>query len=205
MATVYDVVFNPSIIERAEADSAFKDLLVELALQSVEDKETLALDRAVKKHKQPLSYVADVPEPNPQAQVTADPMELLTKLKSDQLEGDSLLGTEVPNVELPFGPLQAPKKNLIQEVVTPLLEPEHTVSIEERHLKVTVVLPDVKGVSDIDLDVTPSMLELTVEGRFLLCLTLPKQVDVDSAKAKFKKKKTPSKNYLMLTLEINDS
>eukprot|EP00051_Salpingoeca_urceolata_P011887 m.147821 g.147821 ORF g.147821 m.147821 type:complete len:424 (-) comp17297_c0_seq1:70-1341(-) len=92
-------------------------------------------------------------------------------------------------------------KGLIEEIVR---TPEHRVAVlpggsePAATVMVTVELPGVASAQDVDVDVTPESLELTVPGLYHLSLTLPHTVDDDAVSAKFVKRR----QRLTLTMQV---
>jgi hypothetical protein len=117
--------------------------------------------------------------------------------------GDAVVGSKSSHAEQPK------KSVVIEELASTVSEqgtdgdaivPTHSCVYDEagRALAVTVDLPGVGSVNQIVLDVEPRRLSLTAEGGYALELNLPKAVDVDSVRAKFRKKR----QQLQLTLSV---
>ncbi len=236
--TLHEAIFHPTVLDRAVRDDEFRDALLVLALDCVEEKHStpdapLRLSRSFRFDSQPFQPTSPASGPAVDGETPAgkapprtpsdgtapisddmmrDTLTALLRGKAPvQDESPAQLGRDLvipgltpaaPTAGLgtssardssdggsstPAASLLRPP--LIEEVdVRPRghVEPEHTLIASENALTLTVSLPDVRRLEELELDISESLVTLHTD-RFALVVALPSRIDHEAARAKLSK------------------
>ncbi|XP_070548593.1 PIH1 domain-containing protein 2-like [Ptychodera flava] len=201
--------FHPSVLEECCKNSVHKDMLINLALDYVENfcdikvsrQYHILLDKNFKGNPKSLRSAFQkktAAMENPAMDIMKDPDSLLQRLgKMAMPEDGANPGTDSgPKVSLNT-PDKPKASGLIQEISTNdgrLEEPGYNISVKnatekhERRLVVKISLPGVDSVCECALDISQDDLTLEVSSKYKLHLQLPECIDDSKASAKFNKK-----------------
>ncbi|KAJ3035848.1 Protein kintoun [Rhizophlyctis rosea] len=222
--TVYDCVFHPDTLKRANDSIPFRNMLISTAMEGVEKQFKIQIDKKFKlpklKSKGPLGQTVirtSAPQP-PSTSTSETSVEFLDRLKREQQSESkppSTPSTKSPLIqEIPSPKSSEPTQESKPVEVTPRfsivhrgVNDDYQKYTNERNrmggtrpdvLVVRVELPGVFSAGAVTLDTTEKDLDLHVPDKYKLHLPLPFSVVHEKGSAKFDK----GKQTLTVTLPV---
>eukprot|EP00743_Colponemidia_sp_Colp-15_P005291 GILK01005690.1.p1 GENE.GILK01005690.1~~GILK01005690.1.p1 ORF type:complete len:360 (+),score=68.12 GILK01005690.1:42-1082(+) len=201
---IYDAVVHTAVFDRAARESRFKSFLIETCLKRVEKRFTCSFSRQLKclvnkRYKggsRPGTHHVEedadpaIFEQRKQAREKAaipPPVKISANASDSNQDG-------ISNIRLP-GEAPPVSKVLIQELssrehsISEGLAPQYSISMHQDRLTVAVLLPLIESAADVELDISPEHLKLSVTDIYSLSLPLPHPVDPNLSRAKWMKNK----------------
>eukprot|EP00128_Syssomonas_multiformis_P018796 Colp12_sorted_trinity150504_noHs@30402 len=204
---VLEAMLNANVVKKALNDDVFKeDLIVMLldcagnALKCQMDTSYKFLDVKFKGDPRILAQESGKFQTKPQPSGSGEPFkDLLSNIKTkEDSESD---GPSILNTATQPAPNSGKKCQIIEIAAQSATVPEYSVSKDEQgRIVFKVVLPDVKSVGEVELDVSESDLRLVVPAKYEMLAPLPAKVDDTAAKARFNK----TTHTLSVTLPIKE-
>ncbi|XP_018324059.1 protein kintoun [Agrilus planipennis] len=217
LCKVYDFVCHPSTLELAQKTKTFKDMLNNMACETIESNFNVKLDRKnlkfPKMQYKGRPYSAVMRKPSNSSSVNPEDREFMDKLFSD-----GGCPYKPPSAETKPKTINIPNNNLQNQskYTIPKYNIKHRSHIEleqfiehktakmnsaiPKELVVEIILPLLKSASDVVLDVNEKSLQLISEkpAKYKLDLNLPYEVVESLGNAKFEK----DKKKLIVTLPV---
>lgn len=208
---VYDVVFHPDTLKMSEADKRFRELVINSALDGVQNSFNVNIDRNNLKYPK-MKYKGMIrptiirKKSDTPPKFDNDPLShLCPPLPSEKVESTKVQETK----KIESNEYTIPKYNIIQRYDVDIQE-----CVEDRNSKInstipkdliiTIDLPLLRTTEDVNLDVTTKELFLISEkpSKYKLKIKLPYSVDENLGKAKFDKIKKKLEIILPVKREI---
>lgn len=187
---VYEAIYHPKLFEKARLDSTFKREIASVGLETVCKKFKISADN----FEITEPFAKETPSStDPTAAPPMPPSPLSAKELLAQLKDETLHERESPLP--PLRPDTTPSKAapLIQEISSPtvptlsLAKPQYTMKNEKGLITLTVHLPDVQSIAEMDLDISEHDISLLAPEKYSLEVSFPCTVDDASVTAAFNK------------------
>ncbi|CAG8600443.1 4483_t:CDS:2 [Ambispora leptoticha] len=182
LCLVCDAVLNTKVYEKTIENYDFKLFIAEHAMEHIEDKHNLKLNRDIvfpKLRCKGKLEVINLPVTRKQQSP------IITEVSLPAAVAKNKATKETPSPRLPLDQIQNPQQSLAVPIIKPKYSITEEKTSEKNYMKILIDVPNLETTNSSTLDIEPSRLIFYAPQHYQLDIDLPGSIDIETANARF--------------------